>query len=342
MAEHPRVSICLPNLNQRPFIEERLHSIVSQNFVDWECIAYDNFSDDGSWEVIKQYATRDVRIVARQAPKTGMYANWNNCINDARGSYIYIATSDDTMSLHCLEKMVTALDTHSDCDVCQCGLQMIDREGNPMKGENGGLCWEKLANASYFGDQLKTPHVRQAPHDGLVALAYGTAWTSMTQVLIRRTLFDKVGLFPTNWNAVGDAAWQMKAGLVANVVYIPEKLATWRYYEGQGSGRVHQKALEDGWMHQMGLDALEWFDGINPVLAKKIRRSGILDFFLLPKLYYQTKRLNPASALLFSLFTHPRGVLMLYRNILYRRAGSVLPPKACLVRRAIGTCTLNA
>jgi hypothetical protein len=49
----------------------------------------------------------------------------------------------------------------------------------------------------------------------------------------------------------------MKAGLVSNVVYIPEKLATWRYYEGQESGRVHQRALEKGWMYQMGLDALE-------------------------------------------------------------------------------------
>ena len=289
MAAHPKVSICLPNLNQRPFIEDRMESIVSQTLQDWECIAYDNFSDDGSWEDIKVYASRDDRIVARQAGKAGMYANWNNCIKNAQGSYIYIATSDDTMSPDCLEKMVAALDAHPECDICQCGLQMIDRDGHPMDGENGDLCWEKLGNASYFGDQLKTPHVRMAPHDGLVALAYGTVWTSMTQVLIRRTLFDQVGLFPTQWDAVGDAAWQMKAGLVANVVYVPEKLATWRYYEGQGSGRVHQKALEEGWMHQMGLDALSWFKTINPPLADKIRRSGILDLFLIPKIHHAWK-----------------------------------------------------
>ena len=335
MAEHPRVSICLPNLNQRPFIEERLQSIVSQTFVDWECIAYDNFSDDGSWEIISEYASRDAKIVARQAPKTGMYANWNNCINDARGSYIYIATSDDTMSPDCLEKMVTALDIHPDCDICQCGLQMIDREGNPMTGDNGGLCWEKLANASYFGDQLKTPHVRQAPQDGLVALAYGTAWTSMTQVLIRRTLFDKVGLFPTNWDAVGDAAWQMKAGLVANVVYIPEKLATWRYYEGQGSGRVHQKALEEGWMHQMGLDALEWFDGINPVLTKKIRRSGILDFFLFQKIYHQLEKTPNMLAKLFAGAQNSPAFCRLVWSTLLNKLGFTVSGKSQTLRRYI-------
>jgi glycosyltransferase involved in cell wall biosynthesis len=335
MAAHPKVSICLPNLNQRPFIEDRMESIISQTLQDWECIAYDNFSDDDSWEIIKDYASRDVRITAQQAPKAGMYANWNNCIKNARGTYIYIATSDDTMSPDCLEKMVAALDSHPECDICQCGLQMIDRDGQLLNGENGGLCWEKLGNASYFGDQLKTPHVRKAPHDGLVALAYGTAWTSMTQVLIRRTLFDKVGLFPTHWDAVGDAAWQMKAGLVANVVYIPVKLATWRYYEGQGSGRVHQKALEEGWMHQMGIEALAWFETFNPPLANKIRRSGILDFFLIPKIHHAWKSASNALSKMRSLGRNPLASYRFGRTILLERLGFKRRTRAESLRRII-------
>jgi glycosyltransferase involved in cell wall biosynthesis len=328
-----KVSICVPNLNQRPFIGERMESIVSQTFGDWECIVLDGFSDDGSWPVLAEWAASDERVNASQAPREGIYAAWNRMLQECVGEIIYIAPSDDTMSPDCLEKMVAALDAHPDCDICQCGLQMIDREGNPMKGENGGLCWEKLANASYFGDQLKTPHVRQAPHDGLVALAYGTAWTSMTQVLIRRTLFDKVGLFPTNWDAVGDAAWQMKAGLVANVVYIPEKLATWRYYEGQGSARVHQKALEEGWMHQMGLDALEWFDGINPVLAKKIRHSGILDFFLTSSAHCQWKASNGIFNRLLFAARNFRATGLLAVQMVKNRFGLKAAPKNSLVRR---------
>jgi len=42
-----------------------------------------------------------------------MYANWNNCINLAQGKYVYIATSDDTMTPDCLEKMVGALEKTS-------------------------------------------------------------------------------------------------------------------------------------------------------------------------------------------------------------------------------------
>jgi glycosyltransferase involved in cell wall biosynthesis len=330
-----KVSICVPNLNQRPFIGERMESIVSQTFPDWECLVYDSFSDDGSWEIIRNYAINDGRIRAFQGPREGVYPAWNRLITEAEGELTYIATSDDTMTPDCLERMVAALETHPDCDICQCGLQMIDREGNPMTGADGGLCWETLGNASYFGDQLKAPHVRKAPHDGLVALAYGTVWTSITQVLIRRTLFQKVGLFPTNWGAVGDAAWQMKAGLVANVVYIPEKLATWRYYEGQGSGQVHQKALKEGWMHQMGLDALEWFDGLNPTLAKKIRRSGILDFFRLAVVASKWRVNNATSSRAHLILRHPQTMYALLGLRLNRFVGSVKPAKAVKCRSIV-------
>lgn len=324
-----RVSVCVPNLNQRPFIEERLETIHDQLLKDWECIVYDNYSDDGSWEIIQNFSARDSRFHVFQAPREGMYANWNNCVQQAKGEFIYIATSDDTMSPGCLEKMVAALQEHPDCDICQCGLQMIDREGRPMNGENGELCWEKLANASFYGKMLQKPHVRKAPFDGLAALAYGTAWTSMTQVLIRRSLFEKVGLFPTEWGAIGDAAWQMKAGLVTSVVFIPEKLATWRYYEGQGSGVIHQHAMSEGWMEKMNAVTLQWLGNREPKLAKRISRSGLLNHFQLDANYHRLKEAfmkNGLIGALLELTYHPIGSARLISHVLRQKTAFLKVP----------------
>ena len=44
----PRVSICLPNLNHRPWLRERLDTIWGQSFTDWELIVVDGYSDDGA------------------------------------------------------------------------------------------------------------------------------------------------------------------------------------------------------------------------------------------------------------------------------------------------------
>ena len=74
----PKVSILLPNLNNRPYLDERMASIMAQTFEDWELVIVDNYSDDGAWEFFQQWQTKDPRIRLTQAPRDGMYANWNN------------------------------------------------------------------------------------------------------------------------------------------------------------------------------------------------------------------------------------------------------------------------
>ena len=70
-------------------------------------------------EYIQELAARESRMRISQTPRKGVYAGFNDCIQLARGEYVYIATSDDTMSPDFLEKMVAALDRNRDCE-CHC------------------------------------------------------------------------------------------------------------------------------------------------------------------------------------------------------------------------------
>ena len=67
----PTVSICVPNLNTRPFLRERFHTILDQTFQDWELLVYDSYSDDGAWEYICEIAAREPRMRAWQGPREG-------------------------------------------------------------------------------------------------------------------------------------------------------------------------------------------------------------------------------------------------------------------------------
>ena len=82
----PLVSILLPNLNTRPFLEERMATILNQTCSDWELIIADSYSDDGSWEYLNRFPVRDSRITACQIPR-GLYQSWNFCLGNARGKY---------------------------------------------------------------------------------------------------------------------------------------------------------------------------------------------------------------------------------------------------------------
>jgi glycosyltransferase involved in cell wall biosynthesis len=228
----PRVSICLPNLNSYKYLTERLDSIIAQTFHDWELIVVDSYSDDGSWELIQQYADKEPRMRIFQAPREGIYPGFNACISHAEGEFIYIATSDDTMMPNCLAKMVAALDQHRDCDICQCALLYIDEESKPLPPDQQ---WHNSAICQYLGEWASMPHKRLAPHDGILHFAVNTVYTSVTQILVRKRIFNEIGGFKSTWGPMGDFEWGMRASLLYNTVYIPQTLATWRVHPDQAT-----------------------------------------------------------------------------------------------------------
>ena len=252
----PLVSVCLPNLNTRPFLEERVQTIFAQTYPNWEMVVSDNFSDDGAWEFFEALAQKDERVLIAQAPRAGLYANWNNCLRRARGGHVYIATSDDTMAPDCLEKMVAALEANPDCGMAHCKLKMIDETSAPINKPD--WTWpECTAFAQGLEGLENRPHVRRAPHDGILHLTRQMVYTldhgttdSPLAVCEDRLLRAQVGL---NWRL----PLEMKAGLVASTVHVPDTWASFRYHSLQATAAVDTSQLDHARKSdEMVLDAL--------------------------------------------------------------------------------------
>jgi glycosyltransferase involved in cell wall biosynthesis len=231
----PVVSICLPNLNTRPFLEERMESILRQTFADWELIIVDDYSTDGAWELFQKYAQLDSRIKLFRGPKLGLYPGWNAAIERATGDFVYIATSDDTMSSRCLETLVGLLDKHPSAGLAQCALEIIDEHGAPLPVSQQ---WENYTLGQYNINFVSQPNFRIAPHDGLIHPFLFTICTSVNQLLVRRKVFETLGLFEGKWGPIGDFEWHMRVALVEDCVFTPEKLATWRVHKNQATDHI--------------------------------------------------------------------------------------------------------
>jgi glycosyltransferase involved in cell wall biosynthesis len=239
----PRVSICVPNLNTRPFLPERFETILAQSLPDWELLVYDSYSNDGAWEYIQELERREPRMHAWQGPRQGTPGSWTPCVRAARGEYVYIATSDDTMPPDCLEKLVAALDAHPECDLAHCQLRAIDEHGAEVTPVHDW--WMRGSSfAVSSGPLLSSLHVRHAPFDGLLHLLGGSVYTSITQLLIRRSLFDRIGFFESTWGSIGDFNWGMRAGLVANSVHVPDTWGGWRLHSTQATAAVSLESAE--------------------------------------------------------------------------------------------------
>jgi hypothetical protein len=244
----PEISICLPTLNSRRFLTERLESIRRQSFSEWEIIAVDSHSEDGTLETLRQFEVEDSRIRVHQAARDGIYPNINRCIGLSRTGYLYIATSDDTMAPDCLENLLAALKAHPECDLAHCPLRAIDERGSITDKQEW---WSRRSTFAKSSSQLlQCAHVRMAPFDGLLHLLGETVYTSLTQLLIRRSLFDRIGLFEARWGSVGDFNWGMRAGLVASTVHVPDTWGGWRIHANQATARAgmgsaeHSKTIE--------------------------------------------------------------------------------------------------
>jgi GT2 family glycosyltransferase len=158
--------------------------------------------------------------------------------------------------LDCIEKLVRALDQNPECGVAHCCLDFIDEKGGKVSGEHR---WDNWFTTRFFGDWNRKYHVRPRGHDTVVALGLRSVYYSVTQILIRRSLFDEVGLFERKWGSFGDLEWQMRAALATKTVHVPEYLATWRIHVQQASQAEHHfKAVRAGWFLEMANSVIQF------------------------------------------------------------------------------------
>ena len=96
-------SVVIPVFNRRNFLPRTLNSVLSQTFNNFEIIAIDNCSTDGSWEILKQYSKKHPQIRAYQNEHNKERAfSRNRGMELAEGKFITFLDSDDLMKPSCL------------------------------------------------------------------------------------------------------------------------------------------------------------------------------------------------------------------------------------------------
>lgn len=108
----PRVSVVLPVFNAERYVAEAVDSIVGQTLRNWECIAIDDGSTDGTPTILAGRAARDPRIRLVSRPNRGLTRTLNEGIGLARAAFVAIMNADDIASPGRLEKQAAFLDTH--------------------------------------------------------------------------------------------------------------------------------------------------------------------------------------------------------------------------------------
>lgn len=123
----PDVSIVMPCHNAAAHLAISVGSVLGQTYDNWELIAVDDGSSDGTLAWLQ--AQTDTRIRVFTQTNQGVSAARNAGLAVAHGRYVAFLDADDTWAPIFLEKMQGALQARPDAVLAYCGWQNVGLPG---------------------------------------------------------------------------------------------------------------------------------------------------------------------------------------------------------------------
>lgn len=222
MSDAPAVSVCIPAYRGARHIGEAIESVLAQTFADFELLVLDDASPDDTAQVVLRYRDPRIRFL-RNERNAGVQANWNRCLELARGRYFKLLPQDDALAAECLARQVEVLEADGDARIALvfCARRIIDGRSRELmtrryRGRDRGViaAHTVLRNCIQRGTNL-------IGEPGAV--------------LFRTELGRRVGGFDASIGNVTDLDCWFRLLLHGDAYCLPERLASFRVAHGSWS-----------------------------------------------------------------------------------------------------------
>jgi glycosyltransferase involved in cell wall biosynthesis len=175
----PKITVIIPAYNHEKFVKQAIMSVVNQTygFDNIQLLTVDDCSSDSTSKILeelsKKYGFRNVINSVNQ----GVVKNLNLMLNEAEGKYVALCASDDYWDEQKLENQVSLMESLGDeFGMCHTIASVIDEYDNFVFYQDRGIEFQECIFPKILID------------NAIVA----------PSVLIRKEVFDKVGLFDEN------------------------------------------------------------------------------------------------------------------------------------------------
>ena len=220
------VSIIVPSYNHAQFLEERIESILNQDFDNFEVILLDDLSSDNSAEILKKYQDHPKvsHCIINEKNSGSTFYQWNKGIDLAKGELIWIAESDDVADPEFLAKLVPKFDQNPDLVLAYSQSYRMNAQGEVTgtwkdctDSSDAELFTNdfELSGLEYFEKFLKT----------------GNTIPNASGVIFKKQTYLDVGGANPRLKFIGD--WDIWAKVVTqgDIFFTPECLNYFRYHD---------------------------------------------------------------------------------------------------------------
>lgn len=219
----PLISIITPVYNVEKFLQQTIDSVLIQTYSNWELILVDDGSTDKSSEICQTYLKKDKRITYIHKENGGQASARNLGIKNAKGDYITFLDSDD---FYCEDKLEHHLKDMKDhpADFYYGGGFMYFENRTENKIEQYDWRFGEFSGENFF------------------KILYHSCSVNINSVLIKKTLFDTVGLFDESTILRGTEDWDLWLRIADNVNSVYGNPVPKVYYRIHDNGIHLQRA----------------------------------------------------------------------------------------------------
>lgn len=224
------VSVIVPNYNHSKYLPQRIDSILSQTYQDFELIILDDCSTDNSAEVINSYVGNEKvsHIVLNEQNSGSTFIQWQKGFELAKGELIWIAESDDYCDAYFLQTLVTAFKEDDDLAFAYCTSNIVDGNGNLLHRSDVA---SKIPEGVFNGEQFIKRYM----------LGGNSVWNA-SAVVMRKDFALRADIQYMDYKSAGDHLFWVELAEMGQVAHIAKKMNYFR----QHNNKVTPAKTKDG------------------------------------------------------------------------------------------------
>lgn len=213
----PAITVAMSVFNGEQFLVEAVESVLGQTFTDFEFLALDDGSTDGTAAILTDFARRDRRLRPIIRENRGLIASLNQLLAEARAPLIARMDADDICYPERFAHQVAFLAANPDYGVVGSRCNDIDEHGLP---------WPVRAVAHPLTHE-----------EFLAAIELGLPLMCHPSVMMRRDVVLSVGGYHSAFRHCEDLDLWLRLASATRLGNLPDRLLRYRHYAGQVSSR---------------------------------------------------------------------------------------------------------